>query len=188
MNYMDFSSNNFNPAELARYKRQASPGSFIRGRWADVTAWEGEAFKSRKLWTKDFPNGITDVGIHYALDRLTDVGSPAAVTWYAGLIDNASFTGVAAADTSASHSGWIENQDFSESVRQTLGFSAAAARTISDSVSFSINATVTIQGLFVISESTKGGTTGTLFSTALFSSPPVLVSSNTLTANYALSD
>lgn len=189
---MNFINNDFDPEVLRRALRRQQVGvaqrGFIRGRWTGVTAWKGEAFNSQKLWEVDFNNGITDVGIHFALDRLTNVGSPSALSWYAGLIDNTSFTGVADTDTMASHSGWIENVDYSESVRQTLNFSAAASRTISDSVSFSINATVTIKGLFVNSDNTKSGTTGTLFSTALFATAPALVSGNTLTANYSLSD
>jgi hypothetical protein len=165
---------------------------FLAGKWRSICAWRDQAHAdSRKdpLWHLALqPNGITDVGIHYALDRFTNVGSPGANTWYAGLVDNAGFTGDSPSDTMASHSGWTENQDYSEAVRQTLAFSAAASRTISDSVSFSINATVTIRGLFVTSDNTKGGTTGTLFSTALFGTPPALVSGNVLTANYSLSD
>jgi hypothetical protein len=187
-----FMNNDFDPDVLRRAIRRQAIGvnqqGFIRGRWTSVELWEGEAHRSRKLWGTDFDNGIVDVGIHYALDRLTDVGSPAAVTWYAGLMDNASYTGIDDSDTMSSHTGWIENQDYSEGVRQTLAFGAAAARTISDSVSFSIDASVTIKGLFVTSDNVKGGTTGTLFSTALFSTAPILINGNTLTANYSLSD
>ena len=189
-----FINNDFDPEVLRRALRHQRHGvaqrGLFKGRWTGVTAWKGKPKQSELLWSVDFPNGITDEGIHHALDRLTDITGPTVTLapWHAGLIDNASFTGVADADTMASHTGWIENQNYSEAVRQQLNFSAAAARTISDSVSFSINATVTIKGLYVTSDNTKGGTTGTLFSTALFATPPSLVSGNTLTANYSLSD
>jgi hypothetical protein len=194
MNYNSFINNDFDPEVLRRALRRQRVGvaqqGFIRGRWTGVQAWKGRPNQSELLWSVDFPNGITDEGIHHALDRFTDITGPepTLAPWHAGLIDNASFTGVDTSDTMASHTGWIENQDFSESVRQQLNFSAAATRTISDSVSFSINATVTIRGLFVTSDNTKGGTSGTLFSTALFATPPSLVSGNSLTANYSLSD
>ena len=49
-------------------------------------------------------------------------------------------------------------------------------------------ATAIITGAFVVGDNTKGGTTGILFSTALFGTPPSLIASNVLTANYSLSD
>ena len=162
----------------------------IHGKWR-IRTWESLAHaKDGRDPMDEFEqrNGITDVGIHFVLDRFTDVGTPSALAWYAGLIDNSGFTGLAAADTMASHAGWTESTAYSESVRQTLSFSAAASRTISDSVTFSINATVTINGLFINSDNTKSGTTGTLFSTASFASTASLVSGNALTANYSLSD
>lgn len=173
-------------------------GRLPHGRWTNVRVWHNrEQFEysrknilvAPKLWLPDFDNGITDVGIHYLLDAGFR-GTPAAIsTWYAGLIDNSGYTGVAAGDTMSSHSGWTEiTTQYDEAARQTLSFGAAAARAITASVSFTMNATKTVQGIFVNSVSTKGGTTGTLWSTALFSSPPGLVAGNVLTANYTLSD
>ena len=161
-----------------------------RGHW-HVQKWESKEHElsgDKPLWEEEFDNGITDAGIHFVLDRFTNVGTPSALSWYGGLINNSGFTGLAAADTAASHSGWTELTDYSESVRQTLNFSAAASRAISDSISFSINATVAVNGLFVISDNTKSGTSGTLFSTASFSSVQNFVNGNTATANYTLSD
>jgi len=183
----------FDPDLLARAIAQLETGQrFLRGHW-EVAGWESPAHEqdgSSPIFQFGQDNGITDEGIHHVLDRFTDIDGPTTslADWYALLIDNASFTGLADADTMSSHSGWIENVDYSEGVRQTLNFSSAATRSISDSVSFSINATVTIEGLAVSSDSTKSGTSGTLFSTAQFASAPALVSGNTLTANYTLSD
>jgi hypothetical protein len=165
----------------------------IRGFW-NINAYEN--MKSRlandPMWSLRLPNGITDVGIHYLLEVgfRSDAGSPVAqeAPWYAGLIDNAGFTGLDPSDTMASHTGWSEAQDYDESVRQTLAFAAAAARAISDDVSFTMNATKTIEGIFVTTNNVKGGTTGTLWSTAQFSTAPALISGNVLTANYSLSD
>lgn len=173
-------------------------GRLPHGRWTDVRVWHNRQHLNDyrksgglvlpKLWLPDFDNGITDVGIHYLLEAGFRGGS-AISTWYAGLIDNSGYTGVAAGDTMSSHSGWTEiTTQYDEAARQTLTFGAAASRAITASVSFTMNATKTVQGIFVNSVSTKGGTTGTLWSTALFSSPPGLVSGNVLTANYTLSD
>ena len=189
----DFLSNDFDPDLLAQAIDQIQNGQrFIKGHW-DVRAWENKAHQAdgtSPIFSVAILNGITNEGIHHVLDRFTDIDAPTVTLapWHAGLIDASGFTGIADADTMASHSGWTESTAYSESVRQLLGFGSAALRKISDSVSYSINATVTIQGLFISSDNVKGGTTGTLFSTALFGTPPALISSNTLTANYTLSD
>jgi len=192
-----FINNDFDPEVLRRALRHQRHGDvsqqgFMHGHWR-VRAWESaehQRLGHDPLWSEDLSNGITDEGIHHALDRLTDIDAPTVTLapWHAGLIDNVSFTGVADLDTMVSHTGWIENTQYSESVRQQLNFSSATGRTISDTVSFSINATVALKGLFIPSDNTKSGTTGTLFSTALFASVVNLISGNTFTANYSLSD
>jgi len=168
----------------------------VRGRWERIQIWrtveDYKAFKAGEFVTPIFlddnPNGITDEGIHYLLEAGFRSGT-AITAWYAGLIDNSGFTGVDPSDTMASHSGWSElYTEYDESVRQTLSFGAAATRQITAEVSFTMNATKTVEGIFVTSVDTKNTATGTLWSTALFSSAPGLVSGNVLTANYTLSD
>lgn len=181
---------------------------FLRGKWHGVKVFDTPAafrnFKRGLLlpgsdeWYRsvrelpDFSNGITDVGIHYALevvlrgDAMTPVAQSAP--WFGGLIDNAGYSGVAPGDTSASHSGWVESDDYSETDRPTIPFAAAATRACTATISWTMNATKTIKGIFLIDDDAKNGTTGVLFSTALFSSPPTLVNGNVLTANYSLTD
>lgn len=166
----------------------------VHGFWK-IETWENMAHRltGKNPMSRFFqPNGITDEGIHYLLEVgfRSDAGSPVAqeAPWYAGLIDNAGFTGLDPSDVMSSHTGWTESQDYTESVRQTLAFPAAAVRAIADDVSFTMNATKTIEGIFVVTVNTKGGTTGVLWSTAQFSSAPSLISGNVLTANYSLSD
>ena len=54
---------------------------------------------------------------------------------------------------------------------------------------FSINGTTTVGGAFLISESTKGGTTGVLFSAADFQSPGdrAVTNGDTLNVTYQFS-
>jgi hypothetical protein len=54
---------------------------------------------------------------------------------------------------------------------------------------YSINATQTVGGAFLISNSTKGGSTGTLYSASDFTSPGdrSVVSGDTLNVTYTLS-
>jgi len=171
----------------------------LRGRWLNTRIFENadhhKDFKKwgganvKPLWSLDeLCNGITDEGIHYNLDTAFTNNDTAETAWYAGLINNAGFTGVDATDVMSSHSGWAESTDYTESVRQTLSFAAAASRSITAEVSFTMNATVTIDGLFVVTNNTKGGTSGVLWSTALYSTGPDLESGNVLTSNYTLSD
>jgi hypothetical protein len=173
---------------------------FLKGRWSGVRAFADRDQYNKfirgenvaPLFDYAFPNGITDVGMHYALEVAfrSDAMTPQAQSapWFAGLINSSGFSAVANGDTSASHAGWTETSGYSETERQTLAFAAASSRSILASVSFSINTSVTVRGLFVIDDDTKAGATGILFSTALFGSPPSLVNGNVLTANYSLSD
>ena len=169
----------------------------LRGRWR-WQVWESEEDLKRFLAGElilpknvgKMSNGITDEGIEYVEEVAFIDDSNATNTWFAGLIDNDSFTGVDPSDVIDSHSGWIESSEYSESDRQTLSFSGPTSRTISASVSFTMNATTQIRGIFVVSDNTKGSSMAgpILFSTALFASPPSLSSGNVLTANYSLSD
>lgn len=168
---------------------------FLRG-WWHTRIFENAAHaaefakdpKATPIWGIEFPNGITDEGIHYNLDTAFTNNDTAETEWYAGLINNAGYTGVDPSDVMSSHTGWSESTDYSETDRQTLAFAAASSRSITAAVSFTVNATVTIKGLFVVTNSTKGGTTGVLWSTALYSTAPSLVAGNVLTSNYTLSD
>ena len=190
-------SNVFYVNPFEEFYRMATHRNFLRGRWENTRVWDNQehlndfrkygSIVKPKLHILINPNGITNVGIHYNLDSAFR-GVTQLSAWYAGLIDNAGFAGVDPTDTMASHSGWSESTDYSESVRQTLSFGAAASRQITAEVSFTMNATKTIEGIFVNSDSTKGGTTGTLWSTAEYSTAPDLEPGNVLTTNYTLSD
>lgn len=136
----------------------------------------------------EFDNSVVDVGMNHLLDVLFN-GTTQVTTWYMGLVDNAGFTAYAAGDTSASHAGWTEFTSYSEAVRQTWDPGSASARSLSNgtAVTFSINGTGTVKGLFTISDSTKSGTTGTLFSTASFSSTVAVINGDSLKVTYTVS-
>lgn len=135
-------------------------------------------------------NTVMNAGRDKILD--TAIGGASQIaTWYVGLVDNASFTAIAAGDASASHAGWIENQDYSESVRQTYTPAASASQSITNTASkatFTMNGTKVINGAFVISVSTKGGTTGTLLSASSFSSTRSVISGDILRVTYVFND
>lgn len=173
----------------------------LRGRWTNTRIFQNrEHYNDFSKWgrahvkpmweVEETPNGITNEGIQYNLNTAFTNGDTAETAWYAGLIDSAGYTGVDATDTMASHTGWAESTDYSESVRQTLSFAtiSGTTRAITAAVSFTMNATKTINGLFVVTVNTKGGSTGVLWSTALYTTAPSLESGNVLTSNYTLSD
>jgi len=136
----------------------------------------------------EFPNGITNGG----KDSLLNVYFHSATqitTWYIGLVDNSGFSAFAAGDTMASHSGWTESTAYSESVRQTWGVGASSGQSVTNgtAATFTMNGTATIKGIFIPSDSTKGGTTGTLWSTAAFASTVSVNNGDLLKVTYTVS-
>ncbi len=140
------------------------------------------------IGTYEFPNGIVDEGIEYLLDAGFNGGSQVS-TWYMGLVDNSGWTTWADADTMASHAGWTESQSYTEAGRPEWAAGAAASRQVTNATTtnFSINATATMKGIFVVSNNTKGGSTGTLWSTAAFSSTVATSNGDTIKVTYTVS-
>lgn len=141
-------------------------------------------------WSDTIENLVTTAGKNDLLDKYL-AGSAYTAAWYMGLISSTSYTtGAAAGDTSASHGGWTEDQNYSAGTRPAPSFSSASAgsKATSAAVAFSINATTTIKGCFLITNSTKGGTTGTLYSAGLFSGGDKAVANgDTLNVSYTAS-
>lgn len=133
-------------------------------------------------------NGIVDVGINSLLD-VTFRNQTQIATWYMGLVNNSGWSAFAAGDTMASHAGWTEFTSYSEANRPTWTPAAAASRSISNStpVEFTINGSGTVKGIFVTSNNTISGTTGTLWSTAAFASPVSVTNGDVLKVTYTIS-
>jgi hypothetical protein len=121
-------------------------------------------------WTDHIDNVVCTAGKNDLLDKYF-AGSSYTAAWYVGLIDSGSYSAVAAGDTSASHAGWTENTAYSQGTRPAASWSAASAgaKALSSAAAFSITSdNQTIKGCFLITNSTKGGTTGILYSAGLF--------------------
>ena len=132
-------------------------------------------------------NGITVEGKNHILDVQFD--SEAQITsWYLGLIDNASYTGVDEDDVMASHAGWIEFTDYSEGTREAWAPASASDKIMltDTAAEYTITADGTLKGVFVVSNNAKSGATGTLWSTAIFSSNKVVENGDTLKVEYEL--
>ena len=137
--------------------------------------------KDGKLkWTDESKNLVVNVGLQFMANSLFAVTTISA--WYLGLVGSSATNSFNATDTMASHpaagsSGWTEVTAYSEANRPTATFVAATTANpsvVTNSASkaqFTMNNTVTVGGAFLTSNNTKGGTSGTLFSGSLFSSP-----------------
>ena len=134
------------------------------------------------------PNGIVDVGLDKILDDMFNAGSQSSL-WYLGLVDNAGWTAFDDADTMLSHAGWTESTVYTAGTRPQWTVGAASSRQVTNAstVDFAINGAATLKGIFVVDENTKGGTTGTLWATAAFSSTIVVASADTLKVTYTVS-
>lgn len=141
-------------------------------------------------WTRETVNGISDEGIEYLLG-LGFRNIPTTKTpWYIGLVDNSGFSAFAPGDTMASHTGWTVFIAYSEATRPEWTAGAPATRAITNAVTvdFTINGGGgTVKGIFIVDENTKSGTTGTLWSTAAFSSPATVVATDELKITYTVS-
>lgn len=126
-------------------------------------------------WTLEPKNlvvnqGLQDMNAKY----FKGIGYTAA--WYIGLYGAAASNNPVAGDTAASHS-FTEITPYSNSTRPAATFGTAttadpSVQTNSSSpAAFSINATATVGGAFLISNDTPGGSTGILFSASDFTSP-----------------
>jgi len=145
--------------------------------------WEAE---SKNLVVN---GGLQDMNAKYF------TGSAYTATWFLGLYGAGATNTPAASDTMSSHAGWTENTGYSNATRPTCTFGTpttanpSVATNSASPASFNINATSTVGGAFLVSNSTKGGTTGTLYSAADFGSPGdrAVVNSDVLTLTYTLS-
>ena len=139
------------------------------------------------IHTQRVKNGITNGGKDDLLDVAFDAGTQ-STTWYFSLIDNSGFTALAAADTMASHSGWTELQSYNEATRVDWNPDGASSQSQTNAAgrTFTINATETVNGIFLSSNSTKGGTTGILWSTASFAATINVVNTDTLDIVYTV--
>ena len=145
-------------------------------------------------WVEENHNLVVNVGLKDMNDKYF-TGSAYTAAWYIGLYGAAASNDPAAGDTMASHAGWTEVTDYTEATRPAATFAAATTAdpsVITNSASvavFSINGTTTVGGAFLTSNSTKGGTTGTLFSASDFATPGdrAVVSGDVINCTYTFS-
>ena len=127
-------------------------------------------------WRAEESNLVVNVGLQY-LAGVALTSTAQITTWYIGLYGSGATNSPSAGDTSATHAGWTEVTPYSNATRPAATFAAATLANPSvvtnsaSPASFNINATQVVGGAFLISNNTKGGFTGTLFSAADFQAP-----------------
>lgn len=145
-------------------------------------------------WSDRLENLVVNVGLQ-DMNAKYFTGSSYTAAWYIGLYGAGASNTPAASDTASSHAGWTEITPYSNATRPACTFGTpttadpSVATNSASPAAFTINATATVGGAFLISNSTKGGTTGTLFSASDFASPGdrVVASGDTLNVTYTFS-
>lgn len=150
------------------------------------------------VWEEEYPNTVVTVGKNLLLDQAL-AGSGYTVTGpYLGLISSTSYTAIAAADTMASHSGWLEaggsNAPTYSGSRKTASWAAASggAKALASTADFTFTGAGTVKGSFMVlgsgASATVDNTGGTLLSAGLFTTGDKAVSSSdVLQVSYSLS-
>ena len=145
-------------------------------------------------WEAECPNLVVNGGLQ-DMNNKYFLGSAYTATWYIGLYGSGASNSPAAGDTMSSHAGWTEVVPYSQATRPACTFGtpttanpSVATNSASPAV-YSINATSTVGGAFLVSDNTKSGSTGILYSASDFTSPGdrSVVSGDTLNVTYTLS-
>ena len=134
-------------------------------------------------WEDD--NLVVNQGLNHILDVVFHGTTPVS-PWYVGLFEG-NYTPVAGLTAATVASAATECTAYDESVRQDYTEAAAASQSITNSASratFTFNATKTIYGAFLISDSTKSGTSGSLLAAARFSASKAVVDDDQLLVTY----
>ena len=156
--------------------------------------WEVVCYDSSgaEKWREENKNLVTTAGANHILDGTFKSGTQ-ITAWYVGL-KNAGTAVIA--DTMGTHSTWTEilhTSKYSETVRQTLtlgSITGTTTSTVDNSASkatFSMNATSTVAGAFVVSNNaTSSATTGTLYGVVDFGSTRGVINGDTLEVTVTL--
>lgn len=134
---------------------------------------------------EDITNLVTNEGLDHLLNTVFHGGTQIA-SWYLGLFEG-NYTPIATVTGATIAQSSTECVAYDEASRQEYNEAAASAQSITNSANravFTMNATKTIYGAFLASNSTKGSTSGTLFSAARFASPKSVVDDDQLLLTY----
>lgn len=137
-------------------------------------------------WSEAFDNLVTTAGKTDIVDKYFK-GSAYTAAWFLGL--KGSGTAVVG-DTMASHGSWTEVTAYANATLPAVTFgTTSGGSNTATAVSYAVNGTATVAGCFLTTNSTKGATTGTMYSAGDFPAPRSVISGDTLnvTPTYVVS-
>ena len=140
------------------------------------------------IYDETHRNGIVDEAKNALLDTMFNASTQA--TWYCGLM--ATLTTLSDSDTMASHAGWTEYTSYDETTREVWNPDVAASKEIKNPSTAYCEFTIddatnpTIPGMFICSDSTKSGSSGTLWCTSAFSTAPTPADNDVVQVQYVL--
>lgn len=133
-------------------------------------------------------NIVVNEGLDHILSAVFNAGTQ-ITSWYVGLYEG-NYTPIAT-DTAANiASNATETTAYDETTRPAWTESAPSSQQITNSASkatFTMNATKTIYGAFLVSSNTKSGTAGTLMSASKFAASRDVVAVDQLLMTYTIS-
>ena len=151
-----------------------------------VGKYSGKIIRAGKVIEEfEDANLVVNQGLNHILNVEFDAATQ-LTNWYLGIY-KANYTPVAT-DTAANiASNSTESADYTSATRPVWTPAASTAQSITNSASqatFTFNASITVYGAFLISNSTINGTAGTLFGAALFATPKAVVNTDQLLLTY----
>lgn len=162
-------------------------GGGVRAGMLRSTRYKIECVRNGEIiWTEEFDNLVVTEGLNDSLDKHFK-GSSYTAAWYVGLTDGT--PSFAAGDVMTSHAGWAEIADYDEATREALALGTPSAGSVDNSASkasFTISASVTVGGAFLVTNSTKSGTSGILYGGGAFSQDRSLVDNDVLNVTITL--
>lgn len=143
----------------------------IRG-WFDVIC--RSRLTSAQKWEEHFPNGVTNVGLDDLLETYFNSLAQHGAFFMGGIEGPTPV--LAATDTMGAHAGWTEwgagggADDYDEVTRPSWNPDPVVAQSVTNpaAIIFTANATQVVSGIFIGTNSVKGGVTGILWATGLF--------------------
>lgn len=132
-------------------------------------------------------NLVTNEGLNSLLGIMFH-GDAQISTWYLGIFEG-NYTPVATVTAATITSASTESTAYNEATRPVYNEGAAAGQSITNSANkatFTMNATKTIYGAFLVSASAKSATTGVLFAASKFATSKAVNSGDELLVTYTL--
>jgi hypothetical protein len=155
----------------------------VRGTYHGQLVRGGEVideFEDENLVVNEGLNALLDIMFHNASQ---------ISTWYLGVFKG-NYTPVAGVTAASIAGDATETGSYDEASRPAFDEGAASGQSISNTsnrATFTFNASETIYGAFLISDATKSGTSGKLFSAARFNTPKSVDAGDQLLLAYTFS-